>query len=239
VVRRPARNPLGGPGRSWRSRHLPGVVRQGAGTLFLAVCGTLRGQDEQDEKAQGAPSPTTRDYWYAWFSSSRLLGKFFYLLAVYRHLRHEPVAQGRAHDPEVLDDEISSHGLPLELLAAADARELVLVTAHQEKAPELSAVRLEDNRLETFDLTFLLQPGIVFESFAECLDGLSLTASYRSPETDEEPGIRHDPPLCLSCGHHQACGAAACMTSPHVLALVHLAARGNGPHRLAPRCLAP
>jgi hypothetical protein len=107
-----------------------------------------------------------------WFSGFRLLRKFFYLLAVHCHLGHEPIAQGRAHDPEVLDDEISSHGPPLELLAAANARELVLVTAQQEKATEFPAVRFEDNRLEALDLTFLLQPGIVLESFVEHLDGL-------------------------------------------------------------------
>ena len=130
-------------------------------------------------------------------------------------------------------------GRPSASASVVNLVRFVLVTAHQEKAPELSAVRLEDNRLEALDLTFLLQPGIVFESFVERFDSLSFTASYGSPETDEEPGICHDPPLCLPCGHHQACGAAACITSPHVLALVHLAARGNGPLRLAPRCLAP
>ena len=146
-------------------------------------------------------------------SGFRLLCKFFHLFAVHCHLGHEPIAKGRAHDPEVLDDEISSHGPPLELLAAAKARELVLVAAQQEKATKFPAVRLEDNRLEALDLTFLLEPGIVLERFVEHLDGLSLTASYGSPETDEEPGICHDPPLCLPCGHHQACGLPPNMTS--------------------------
>ena len=82
-----------------------------------------------------------------WVSGFRLLRKFFHLLAVHCHLGHEPIAQGRAHDPEVLDDEISSHGPPLELLAAAKARELVLVTAQQEKAAEFPAVRLDPDVL--------------------------------------------------------------------------------------------
>jgi hypothetical protein len=63
-------------------------------------------------------------------------------------------------------------------------------------------VRLEDNRLEALDLTFLLQPGIVLESFVEHLDGLSLTASYGSPETDEEmPGTltAHTEPNPSTC----------------------------------------
>jgi hypothetical protein len=115
-----------------------------------------------------ATSPA--DIWYAWFTGFRLLRKVFHLLAIHCHLGHEPIAQGRAHDPEVPDDEISSHGPPLELLAAANARELVLVTAQQEKATEFSAVRLEDNRLEALDLTFLLQPGIVLERFVEHLE---------------------------------------------------------------------
>src|SRR5690349_5044950 len=188
--------------------------------------------------ARARPATSPADIWSARFSGFRLLRKFFHLLAVHGHLRHEPIPQGRAHDPEVLDDQISSHGPPLELLAASKARELILVATQQEKAPELPAVRLEDNRLEALDLTFLLQPGIVLESFVEHLDGLSLTASYGSPETDEEPGICHDPPLCSPCGHHQKCGLPPNMMSPQFLALVHLAARATVPS-LTPRCLAP
>jgi len=44
-------------------------------------------------------------------------------------LGHEPLAQGCAYNPEVLDDEQGLRGQPLELLAAANAREFVLVTA--------------------------------------------------------------------------------------------------------------
>jgi hypothetical protein len=68
-------------------------------------------------------------------------------------------------------------------------------------------VRLEDNRLEALGLTFLLQPGIVLESFVEHLDGLSFTASYGSSETKEEPGICHYPPFACHRGHNQACGS--------------------------------
>ena len=52
-----------------------------------------------------------------------------------------------------------SHGQPLELLAAANAREFVLVAAQQEKAVKLPAVRLEENRLEALDLTILAAAG--------------------------------------------------------------------------------
>ena len=187
-----------------------GFTKPEADPPSRAIGGPLQGQDEKPRACQ-AISPA--DIWYARFSGFRLLRKFFHLLAVHCHLGHEPIAQGRAHDPDVLDDEISSRGPPLELLAAANARELVLVTAQQEKATEFPAVRLEDNRLEALDLTFLLKTGIVLECFVEHLDGLSLTASYGSPETDEEPGICHDPPLCLPCGHHQAGGLPPNMMS--------------------------
>src|SRR6185312_220974 len=184
-----------------------------------------------------ATSPV--DIWYAWFSGFRLLRKFFHLLAVHCHLGHEPITQGRADDPEVLDDEISSHGPPLELLAAAKARELVLVTAQQEKAPELPAVRLEDNRLEALDLTFLLEPGIVLERFVEHLDGLSLTASYGSPETDEEPGICHDPPLCLPLWSSSGMRFAAEHDVPARPGARTSGRARYGPLRLTPQRLAP
>ena len=106
--------------------------------------------------------------------------------------------------PKVLDDEPASHGQPLDFLAAANAREFVLVTAQQEKAVKLPAVRLEENRLEALDIALLLEPGIIFESFVEHLGGLSFTASHGNAETDEKPGICHDPPLCQSRGHYQA-----------------------------------
>src|SRR5690242_8799484 len=111
----------------------------------------MRAAPRPGGKAQGRQTTSPADIWYARFSGSRLLRKFFHLLAVHCQLGHESIAQDRAHDPEVLDDEIGSSGPPLELLAAANARELVLVTAQQEKAPELPAVRLEDNRLEALD----------------------------------------------------------------------------------------
>lgn len=41
---------------------------------------------------------------------------------------------------------LGSHGQPLELLAAANAREFVLVAAQQEKAVKLPAVRHKENR---------------------------------------------------------------------------------------------
>ena len=60
--------------------------------------------------------------------------------------------KGCAHDPEVVDDQLGSHGQPLELLAPANAREFVLVAAQQEDAVKLPAVRFAENRLEALDL---------------------------------------------------------------------------------------
>jgi protein-S-isoprenylcysteine O-methyltransferase Ste14 len=150
------------------------------------------------------------------------LGKFFHLRAEDRHLGQEPTTQGYVDNPEVLDDELASHGQPLELLAAANARELVLVTAQQEEAIQFPSVRLEESRLEALDLTLLLQTGVILEGFVEHLDGLSLAASHGSPETDKESGICHVPiPLLVlsspsgrpfTCHRHDVPHAAA---QPH------------------------
>jgi len=93
----------------------------------------------------------------------------------------------------VFRDELGPRGQPLELFTAANAREFVLVAAEQEKPAKFPAVRLEENRLEALDFTGLLKPRIILECFVEDLDGLSLTASDRKTEADEEPGICHDP----------------------------------------------
>jgi hypothetical protein len=75
--------------------------------------------------------------------------------------------------------------MPFELLAVANARELVPLAAEQKEAAELAAMRLEEDRLEALDLALLLKPRVIFENFAEYLDGLTLTASHRKPKADE------------------------------------------------------
>src|SRR5215469_4117177 len=117
----------------------------------------------------------------------RPLCQLFHLRGEHRHLGHEPLAQEGADDPEVLYDEIGPRRDPLELFAAANARQLLLVAAQQEEPAKLPAVWLEQNRLEALDLTLRLQPGVVLESFVEDLDRLSLTTSHRNPEADKKP----------------------------------------------------
>jgi len=52
-------------------------------------------------------------------------------------------------------------------------------------------MRLKEDRLEAFDLALLLKARVVLEDLAEPLDRLPFAAPHGSPETDEEPEIRH------------------------------------------------
>src|SRR5262249_62435647 len=84
--------------------------------------------------------------------------------------------------------------MPLELVAGANACQLVLVSAEEDEAAKFPAVRLQEDRLEAFDLALLLQAGVVLENLAETLDRLLFAGPPRGPPTHEKPQI---PPVSL------------------------------------------
>jgi hypothetical protein len=98
------------------------------------------------------------------------------LLGEERHRGHDLPAESRAHHAEVLDREQAPRDVPLELVASANACQLVLVSAQQDEAAEFPAVRLKEDRLEALDLALLLEARVVLENRAESLARLPFAA---------------------------------------------------------------
>lgn len=77
------------------------------------------------------------------------LGESLQLLSEERHHVHDLPAEKRVHHANVLDRELTSHDKPLELVAAADAYELVLVPAQEDEAAQFPpcGARRTDSKL--------------------------------------------------------------------------------------------
>jgi hypothetical protein len=102
------------------------------------------------------------------------------LFGVERHQGRDLPAERRAHHADVLNREQASRDVPLELVAGANACQLVLVSAEEDEAAEFPAVRLKEDRLEAFDLALLLEARVVLEDLVEPLDRLSFAAPHGS-----------------------------------------------------------
>ena len=83
-----------------------------------------------------------------------------------------------------------------ELIARPQPVERVLLALEEQEAPQVAAVRLQDDRLEALDLPSLLQLGVVLGHLAEELQGLLLAPARRCPPADEECPPRHRRTSC-------------------------------------------
>src|SRR5205085_9899186 len=81
-----------------------------------------------------------------------------------------------------------------ELVAGAHTVQLLAIAAHKEKAVQVSAVRLEGDGLEAFNLALLLQTRVVLDGFAEHLERLLLAALHSRSPTDDERCVCHGVP---------------------------------------------
>ena len=78
-----------------------------------------------------------------------------------------------------------------ELVAHAKRGELLRIAADENEAAQVTAVRLEEDRLEALDLAVLLERRVLRDRLVEELDRLALTAAHGVAEADEQPGVCH------------------------------------------------
>ena len=119
------------------------------------------------------------------------------MLGVERHQGHELPAERRAYYADVFDGEQAPRDMPLELVACADAHQLVLGSAQEDGAAEFPAVRLKENRLEALDLAFLLETGVVLEDLVEPLDRLPFAPRTGAPKPMNSPKSAMVTPLSI------------------------------------------
>ena len=106
-------------------------------------------------------------------------------------------AERRAYYADVFDGEQAPRDMPLELVACADAHQLVLGSAQEDGAAEFPAVRLKENRLEALDLAFLLETGVVLEDRVEPLDRLPFAPRTGAPKPMNSPKSAMVTPLSI------------------------------------------
>src|SRR3954447_10626223 len=133
------------------------------------------------------PAPAASGAERPWLPSSRLVDR---LLVIADQLP-KAVAQRGSDDAEALDDERAPPGSARQLLVVADCIELLAGPAQQDKADQVTTVRLQNPRVETLDAAVLLQPGPESLVVAEHLGGLLLAAPNDNSPADEQPGFCH------------------------------------------------
>ena len=81
------------------------------------------------------------------------------------------------------------------LLAHPQRGELLGIAAEEEEAPEIAAVRLEEDGLEALDRPVFLQPrrSTPIVSLKTSLSASALAAAYDLAPADEETGVCHCP----------------------------------------------
>jgi hypothetical protein len=130
------------------------------------------------------------------------------------NLRVDAGTDRGSDDAESLDDQPSTGIQARELIAHAQACKFLLVAANEKEASKIATVRFEEDRLEAFDLAFLLETSVVLARLAEYLQRLPLSASHRVPPPNKQRRIRHHTPLSSPCLHRPAIVTAAKPTSP-------------------------